>query len=147
MEVFSKAYLDEVVENQGKLFEYAEEYRRGIDVEDFIEAYMKSRTRALIDEGQAYVSTMDPETLLEYFVKNDKYEFKQGKQDGGFAPNWIGQFYALFQWTYKIPSKEVVKLLPVKFMFEGYPGLHDLDLELAVRKVGDQCGLDSAQGF
>ena len=28
MEVFSKAYLDEVVENQGKLFEYAQDHCR-----------------------------------------------------------------------------------------------------------------------
>lgn len=25
------------------------------------------------------------------------------------------------------------------FMIAGYRGLHDLDLELAVRKVGEQC--------
>ena len=34
MEVFSKSYLEEVVENQGKLFEYAEEHYPGIDVAD-----------------------------------------------------------------------------------------------------------------
>lgn len=141
MDVFSEAYLEEVIENQGKLFEYAEEHCPGIDVADFIEAYMKSRTRALIDEGQAYVSTMDAESLFNYFLENDKYQPKQGKVTKGFAPNWIGQFYALFQWLYKMSSKEVVKLLPVEFMFEGYPGLHDLDLQVAVCKVGEQCGL------
>ena len=31
MEVFSKSYLEEVVENQGKLFEYAEEHCPGAD--------------------------------------------------------------------------------------------------------------------
>lgn len=141
MDVFSEAYLEEVIENQGKIFEYAEEHCPGIDVADFIEAYMKSRTRALIDEGQAYVSTMDAESLFNYFLENDKYQPKQGKVAKGFAPNWIGQFYALFQWLYKMSSKEVVKLLPVEFMFEGYPGLHDLDLQVAVCKVGEQCGL------
>lgn len=49
MEVFSKSYLEEVVENQGKLFEYAEEHYSGIDVADFIESYMKSYTRAMVD--------------------------------------------------------------------------------------------------
>ena len=141
MEVFSKAYLDEVVENQGKLFEYAQDHCPGIDMVDFINQYMNSRTRSLIDEGEAYVSTMDAESLFYYFMKNDKYELKQGKEAGGFAPDWIGQFYGLFQWTYGMPSKEVVRLLPVKFMFEGYPGLHDLDLQVAVQKVGEQCGL------
>ena len=98
MEVFSKSYLEEVVENQGKLFEYAEEHYPGIDVADFIESYMKSYTRAMVDEGQAYVCTKDAETLYNYFLENDKYEPKQGKTAGGFAPNWIGKFYALFKW-------------------------------------------------
>ena len=69
MEVFSKAYLDEVVENQGKLFEYAQDHCPGMDIEDFIDHYMNSRTRSLIDEGQAYVSTMDAESLFDY-LKN-----------------------------------------------------------------------------
>lgn len=119
MDVFSEAYLEEVIENQGKLFEYAEEHCPGIDVADFIEAYMKSRTRALIDEGQAYVSTMDAESLFNYFLENDKYQPKQGKVAKGFAPNWIGQFYALFQWLYKMSSKEVVKLLPLNLCLNG----------------------------
>ena len=141
MKVYSKANLDEVVENQVKLFAYVQDRCPGVDMVDFIERYMKSRTRALIDEGQAYVSTMDEESLFDYFLKNDKYKLKQGKESGGFAPDWIGQFYALFQWMYGMSSKEVVRLLPVKFMFEGYPGLHDLDLQVAVCKVGEQCGL------
>lgn len=142
MEVFSESYLDEVVENQGKLFEYAQDHCPETDMADFIDAYMNSRTRRLIDEGQSYISTMDAETLFNYFLENDKYELKRGEATGGFASNWIGQFYALFQWVYKMSSKDVVKLLPVAFMFEGYPGLHDLDLSLAVKKVGEQCGLE-----
>ena len=106
MEVFSKSYLEEVVENQGKLFEYAEEHYPGIDVADFIESYMKSYARAMVDEGQAYVCTMDAETLYNYFLENDKYEPKQGKTAGGFAPNWIGQFYALFQWIYRLQARK-----------------------------------------
>lgn len=141
MEVFSKVYLDEVIENQGKLFTFAQDNCPGIDIEDFINQYMNSRTRLLIDEGQPYVTTMDAESLFGYFLKNDKYQVKQGKEKEGFAPDWIGQFYALFQWIYRIPSKEVVRLLPVHFMFAGYPGLHDLDLQVAVQKVGEQCRL------
>ena len=49
MDVFSKSYLEEVVENQGKLFEYAQDHYPEMDIEDFIKSYMESRTRALID--------------------------------------------------------------------------------------------------
>ncbi|MBS5468857.1 MAG: hypothetical protein KHX69_08585 [Clostridium sp.] len=141
MDVFSKSYLEEVVENQGKLFEYAQDNYPEMDIENFIETYMKSHTRAMLDKGQAYVCTMDAESLFHYFLSNDHYEIKRGESNGGFAPNWIGQFYALFQWTYQLTSKDVVELIPVHFMFEGYPGLHDLDLQTAVYKVGNQCGL------
>ena len=146
MEVFSESYLEEVIETQGQLFEYAEAHCPEIDTADFINTYMKSSTRAKIDEGQAYLCTMDAGSLFDYFLKYDGYIVKNGKTVGGFAANWIGQFYALFQWIYKIPSKEVVELLPVRFMFEGYPGLHDLDLRTAVGKVGEQCGLKSSEG-
>ena len=51
MQAYSKAYLDEVVENQGKLFDlYAQDYPNN-DTEDFIQAYMKSKTRKYIDES------------------------------------------------------------------------------------------------
>lgn len=96
----------------------------------------------MIDEGQEYVCTMDAEKLYNYLLENDKYKPKPGKTAGGFPSNWIGQFYALFQWIYSLTGKEVVELLPVKFTFEAYPGLHDLDLCVAVRKVGEKCGLN-----
>jgi len=31
----------------------------------------------------------------------------------------------------------VIKKLPVDFLMKAYHGLHDLDLELAVKKVGE----------
>lgn len=51
-------------------------------------------------------------------------------------PDWIGEFYAYYQWYYNIPSSEVVKKIPVSFLMKAYSGLHDLDLDLAVKKVG-----------
>ena len=74
MQAYYKAYLDEVVENQGKLFDlYAQDYPNN-DTEDFIQAYMKSKTRKYIDESQAYVNTMDARELLDYFFTTEKYE-------------------------------------------------------------------------
>ena len=71
MQAYSKAYLDEVVENQGKLFDlYAQDYPNN-DTEDFIQAYMKSKTRKYIDESQAYVNTMDARELLDYFFTTE----------------------------------------------------------------------------
>lgn len=136
MHPYPQIYLDDVVETQGKLFINYAENHSDMDTEDFITAYMNSKTRHYIDEGQVYVSTMDATTLLEYFLKTDKYQMKKGKALEGFLPDWIGEFYAYYQWYYNISSSEVIKKLPLSFLKKAYYGLHDLDLELAVKKVG-----------
>ena len=133
MQAYSKAYLDEVVENQGKLFDlYAQDYPNN-DTEDFIQAYMKSKTRKYIDESQAYVKTRDARELLDYFFTTEKYEKKQGKAMRGFMPDWIGEFYAYYQWYYNISSAELVDKVPLNLLEKAYHGLHDLDLEFAVK--------------
>ena len=43
-----------------------------------------------------------------------------------------------YQWYYNIPSSEVINKVPRNFLVKAYHGLHDLDLELAVKKVGEQ---------
>lgn len=46
------------------------------DTEDFIQIYMKSKTRKYIDEAKAYVATMDAQELWRYFSNTEKYEGK-----------------------------------------------------------------------
>ena len=97
---------------------------------------MKSKTRKSIDESQAYVNTMSAAELWNYFVKTERYELKDGKAMEGFIPDWIWEFYAYYQWYFDLPSAELVNKIPIDFLKKSYYGLHDLDLELAVRKVG-----------
>ena len=99
---------------------------------------MTSKTRKSIDEAKAYVNTMDAEELWKYFTETEHYQLKDGKALKGFAPDWIGEFYAYYQWFYAIPSSEVIAKVPLDFLKKAYFGLHDLDLELAVRKVGEE---------
>ena len=136
MEAYSKCYLDDVVETQGKLFDYVAYTYPDCDTEDFIQTYMQSKTRKSIDESQAYVNTMDDRTLWDYFVKREHYELKPGEALKGFMPEWIGEFYAYYQWYYNMPSAEVIRKVPLDFLMKAYGGLHDLDLDLAVEKVG-----------
>ena len=136
MGAYSKAYLDEVIENQGKLFDYVAATYPDSDTEDFIHSYMKSNTRRYVDVAQAYVCTMDARDLWEYFLQTDRYELKRGAALGGFVPDWIGEFYAYYQWHFNIPSSVVVEKIPPEYLKKAYAGLHDLDLELAVKKVG-----------
>lgn len=136
MSAYSKLYLSDVVENQGKLFDFVAQSFEDKDTEDFITAYMLSQTRRSIDESQAFVNTMSALELWEYFCRNEKYVLKAGKAMKGFMPDWIGEFYAYYQWYFDLSSAEIIKKIPLDFLKKSYYGLHDLDLELAVRKVG-----------
>lgn len=136
MAAYSKAYLEEVIENQGKLFDYVASNYPDMDTEDFISSYMKSNTRKSVDEAQAFVCTVDANELWKYFQKTDGYELKKGVALKGFLPDWIGEFYACYQWKYGIPSRKLVDKITVEYLKKAYAGLHDLDLELAVKKVG-----------
>lgn len=138
MYAYAESYLKEVVETQGKLFEEVAEYEPGIDVKFFIKKYMESKTREYIDHGQAYVCTLDAKALWDYFCKIDHFMPKCGDAIGGFSVNWIGQFYAYFQWSYNISSRKVIERIPLDFIYTAYNGLHDLELDLAVKKVGEQ---------
>ena len=141
MRAYSDVYLGDVVENQGKLFDYIANTYPDKDTEDFINTYMTSKTRQSIDQAKAYVNTMDAKELWEYFKETEHYSLQQGKAMEGFMPDWIGEFYAYYQWYYNIPSKDVIKKIPLDFLEKAYYGLHDLDLELAVEKVGEQLNL------
>ena len=136
MRAYSDVYLSDVVENQGKLFDLVAQRFPDNDTEDFINTYMQSKVRKSIDESQAYVNTMDAKELWKYFVDTESYTLKPGKAMEGFMPDWIGEFYAYYQWFYNISSAELVQKIPVSFLKKAYYGLHDLELELAVQKVG-----------
>lgn len=137
MQAYARAYLSDVVENQGKLFDMIAQNYPDKDTSDFINAYMLSKTRKSIDEAKAYTNTMDAGELWRYFARTENYALKSGKAIEGFAPDWMGEFYAYYQWYYNMPSAEIIKKIPVDFLIKAYRGLHDLDLELAVKKVGE----------
>lgn len=137
MHAYADVYLEDVVENQGKLFDFVAQSFPDKDTVDFIKTYMTSKTRKSVDEAKAYVNTMNANELWKYFSENEGYTLKSGKALDGFIPDWIGEFYAYYQWNYNIPSAKVIEKVPVDFLMKAYHGLHDLDLDLAVKKVGE----------
>ena len=113
MRAYPEVYRDDVVETQGKLFDYVAQSFPGKSTEDFIAMYMTSKTRKSIDEAKAYVNTMDAKELWKYFTETEHYQLKDGRALEGFMPDWIGEFYAYYQWFYAIPSAEVIAKVPL----------------------------------
>ena len=116
MRAYPEDYLSDVVENQGKLFDFVAQNFADKDTEDFIKTYMQSKTRKSIDEAKAYVNTMSAKELWNYFIETENYILKPGKAMKGFMPDWIGEFYAYYQWYFNIPSSEVLKKVPIDFL-------------------------------
>lgn len=139
---YNAAYLQEVSETQGALFERLQDSAPGIDGLEFIRSYMKSDTRRLIDQGDAYLATLGPKGLMDYYRTEDACEAKPGQPLRGFVPNWIGQFYANYQWQTNGLSGDIVDRIPPEWLVTAYSGLHDLDMKLAVEKVAAQIGDD-----
>ena len=71
MRAYPEEYLNDVIENQGKLFDFVAQDYPDMDTEDFIQTYMESKTRKSIDEAQAYVNTMSAKELGEYFTESE----------------------------------------------------------------------------
>ena len=102
---------NEIVETQGKLFELVAD-TPSVDFEDFINRYMTGKTRSYLDRADAYLSNLNEKELYEYFCRLDGFSPKKGASLSGFAPDWIGQFYARSQWQENIPSNRLVSILP-----------------------------------
>ena len=119
MNAYPECYVNEIVETQGMLFELVSD-SPSIDFDDFIERYMTGKTRTYLDRADAYLSNLNEKELFEYFCRVDGFCPKEGKSLSGFAPNWIGQFYARSQWQENIPSRQLVKILPVDFVKASY---------------------------
>jgi len=60
---------------------------------------------------------------------------KPGKSIDGFITDLIGEFYAYYQWFYNIPSAIFVRNVSIDFLINAYHRLHDLDIDIAVKKL------------
>ena len=59
---------------------------------------------------------------MEGFTETEHYQLKDGRALEGFMPDWIGEFYAYYQWFYGIPSAEVIAKVPLGLPEEAHSG-------------------------
>lgn len=134
VQLYKDPYLDDVAEEQGFLFE--EVVIREIDLIDFITKYMESDYKNKIDNRNAWYANQLYDEQLEYFLK--RYDFTKPRilYDPVLA-EWVGEFLAYLQAYKKIPSRDLIKKLPPLQIYNISNVLHDLDMDLAVERVGN----------
>ncbi len=122
-------YLSDVAEETGKLFEYWA--NNNMDMDKMVTNYMKSHFRANVDKRYAKFCTQMWYDMAEHFdgiEGKDQYDF--------VLCNWLGQFYTYLQEYTGKSSDAIISEYPFNIMYPRSNTLHDLDMKLAVKKVG-----------
>ena len=136
MTAYSDVYVSSVMRAQGKMFLIIREKLIGVDEKWYIEAYMQSKIRALLDEGNTkYVNAPSTELMLRFIEDECGGQYKRGAEWGGFIPEWAGKIYALYQWKYNVSSRSLILRLPLIEIERVFPALHQAGWEAAVDRI------------
>lgn len=131
-------YIDEITENQGKLFETACD--NGDDMADFALKYMKSKIRSRIDERCAIECNLFYDDIYYLFNRETSVRRAQHRLDPVIC-NWVGEFYSLFENRTRLKSRSIIDKLGFNKLYRMALTLHDIDIELAVDNVVSTMGL------
>ena len=136
MPAYNEMYVADIMETQGNMFMYIRDLFPGIDERWFIESYMKSKTRKALDSASPKWAGMWEGELAKWFLHQEcNNEYKRGDPWGGFLPQWVGMMYALYQWKYNVPSKDIVDVLTLAVMERCYNPFHELGEDAALAKL------------
>ena len=138
MGAYDEVYVAQIKRNQGKIFFHIREELPDADEKWFIEKYMKSDIRRLLDSANPKLAAKPAPELLHAFINREcDGEYRRGEQWGGFLPQWAGEIYSLYQWKYKTPSAELIDLLPLAEMERIFVPLHQAGWDAAINKIYD----------
>jgi len=131
-------YLEDVMLNHAYMFlQVVQEMPddNHVDMDKFVTDYMNSFQRAMIDRAHPRWATLPAPELYDKYMRVTGYELPRGQchMDDDMA-YWFGLFYSLYQWYYDLPSSEVIYLIPTYVLGTAYPGLHSMNLEIAIEK-------------
>lgn len=139
-------YLADDMNRMGFLFEYCNEYALklytvSIDRVEFINLFMRSQIRSLMDIGHPKLLSQASQDTFEAFVevdlKNDisKIAFKEEKEYKHYQLFWVGSLYAYIHYHADISSNALVEKLPLTEMLELYKVGHEMDISVFYSKV------------
>lgn len=147
-ECYDEWWLPKDMERMGYMFEYCDteclnRYNTKIDKIKLMTAFMNSDFRELMEQGHPkFLSQASTDSLKQWIqtdYNNDIEEFVT-KKDLEFEHNqmyWVGWIYAYIHFASKLPSKELVKALPIETMIEQYYTGHEVSKENYYDKIKD----------
>ncbi len=117
-----------------------------INIERFLEFYLKSDMRNLIDIHHPFLSTRSNKENIDSLIKVDMYgrladEMRSDvSQRDMYRDNelyWMGWFfiYCLYQNPKIENSRELIKVLPIDKLRELYPTFHEMDVRNCYERV------------
>ena len=138
MGAYDEMYVWDIQYTQGKVFDYIRDELPGADEKWFIEKYMRSNIRRLLDSANPKLAAKPAPELIHAFINREcGGEYQRGEQWGGFLPQWVGEIYSLYQWKYNVPSAKLIEMLPLDVMERVYIPGHQMGWEAAVKKIHD----------
>lgn len=146
---YDKFWLYRDMDNMAYIFEYCEVYCneiygvKHIDKIKFLDAFMRSRFRKEMEQGQprflsqaAYDSIkmwvdVDYNKDLTPFIVQEEQMFREKQL------YWIGWIYAFIHYKSKLSSKTIVNKLPIEDMLNRYYLGHEMSKETFYNHIKD----------
>ncbi len=147
---YDEFWLSKDMENMGYFFEYCGDYCKEIlndsafelDKERFIESFMKSDCRALMEIGHPTLLSQAAYDTVRKFIEvdngNDIESFRLREKQPTYRHMqlyWVGWMYAYIHFISKERSKIIIEKLPLKEMILDYKVGHEISKEAYYRKV------------
>ena len=147
---YDECWLDKDMENMGYFFEYCDEYCKEIckdnsfilDKERFLEAFMRSDCRALMEVSHPTLLSQAAYDTVKDFIEVDNGNNIEKFRLKGFQPDykhmqlyWAGWMYAYIHFRSKMCSNMIIEKLPLKEILIDYRAGHEMSKEAYYQKI------------
>jgi hypothetical protein len=131
--VYDTVFVFKLQKLQGESFSLCREYYKDIDVDWFVNTWMKSKIRFDMDYSGIKWRNKAPYEVIESLVV-EVGDYKKGSDRYLHEALWLGYMYSFFQWKTGVLSSELIDAIPVKWLSERYI-LHECGFDVAVSKI------------
>lgn len=147
---YDEFWLSKDMENMGYFFEYCDKYCKEIlddndfilDKENFIESFMKSDCRALMEIGHPTLLSQAAYNTVKNFIEvdndNDIEAFRLREKPTNYKHMqlyWAGWMYAYIHFRSRVCSRIIIEKLPLKEILIDYKTGHEMSKEAYYRKT------------